>query len=376
MARIVVSGYIVRLPLGGQSWHYVQYLAGLARLGHDVHYVEEFGWPTSCFDPEPDAMTSDPTYGIRFLRNCLQAFGLGDRWCYLAEDGTAHGMTRAELATVCRDADLYLNIGNVNSIPETEECRRRALIDADPVFTQITDHGLERRFDAYDVLFTFGENVGRAGSEIPTLGLTWLPTRQPVVLDLWRADDGDPSAPFTTVMNWAAYDEYEHDGRVYGQKDREFEPYFSFPHETGEPMELTVKAPPDVEKRLVDGGWRVVDPAEVTNTPATYQRYISASRGEFSVAKHGYVSTRCGWFSERSAAYLASGRPVVVQDTGFSENLPVGKGVLAFSTRDEAAAAVENVASDYRRQSRAARPFVEEHFDSDDVLTRLVDQAL
>src|SRR5262249_33790843 len=156
-----------------------------------------------------------------------------------------------------------------------------------------------------------GENVHRPGCEMPAGGVQWLPTRQPVVPDLWPVTSGEVNAPLTTVMNWSAYGECEYQGRVYGQKDREFAPFFALPHETGESMEIAINAPAEVRERLALGGWRLADPREVTHTPAVYQDYLQGSRGEFSVAKHAYVSTRCGWFSDRSTGYLAAGRPVV-----------------------------------------------------------------
>ncbi len=203
-----------------------------------------------------------------------------------------------------------------------------------------------------------------------------MPTRQPVVLDLWPVKAGDPSAPLTTVMNWSAYGDREHEGRVYGQKDREFEPFFSLPHETKDPLEIAINAPAAVRKRLADGGWSVTDPLKVTQNPSTYQHYLKCSRAEFSVAKHAYVSTRSGWFSERSAAYLASGRPVVVQDTGFSDFLPSGAGLLAYRTPDKAVAAIRHLKRDYEAHCWAARAVAKEFFDARRVLTDLLQRSL
>ncbi len=368
--RILCSGYLVRYPLGGQTWHHLQYLVGFRRLGHEVVFFEHFGWPNSCYHPIRDKMTADPEFGIAFLRTTLQRYGLDECWCYLAEDGTAYGMPREQLAQACRDSDVYFNLSNINWIPELAACRRRALVDTDPVFTQIGSHGLSEPFTRYQALFTFGENV-------PTNGACWLPTRQPVVLDLWPVESGNPSAPFTTVMNWTAYGDYEHEGRVYGQKDREFAPFFSLPRETGQLMEIAVAGlPAGVTTRLAQGGWRLADPLKVTRTPWTFQQYLCASRAEFCVAKHAYVSTRCGWFSERSSSYLAAGRPVIVQDTGFSDFLPCGMGLVAYRTPAEAVAAVEQLSENYEEHCRAARSLVEEYFDARRVLTNLLERAL
>jgi hypothetical protein len=375
--KIVCSGYLVRYPLGGFSWHHLQYLVGLRSLGHDVTYFEDYGWPNSCYDPTRNEMTADPGCGITYLLGLLRPHGLDNRWSYLAEDGTTHGMPRERLAQLCRECDVYFNLSNINWIPELEECRCRVLVDTDPVFTQIGGHGLGGAFSRYHVLFSYGENVHRAGCDMPTGGVRWLPTRQPVVLDLWPVTIGEPFAPFTTVMNWTAYGDREHEGRVYGQKDREFEPFFSLPRDTGEPMEIAVNAPSTVRERLRVGGWRLVDPLKVTRDPWTYQGYLRSSRAEFSVAKHGYVSTRSGWFSDRSSGYLASGRPVVVQDTGFSDFLPTGAGLLAYRNPGEAVtAAIRRLHDDYEAHCRAARAVAEEYFEARRVLTALLEQSL
>src|SRR5262249_42480504 len=160
----------------------------------------------------------------------------------------------------------------------------------------------------YHALFTYGENVHRHGCDMPDGGVKWLPTRQPVVLSLWAVQAGDPTAPLTTVMNWSAYGDRVHEGRIYGQKDREFEPLLSLPRDCAETMEVAVSAPTAVRTRMKEGGWRLANPLEVTRDPWAYQCYLRGSRAEFSVAKHGYVSTNCGWFSDRSCGYLASGR--------------------------------------------------------------------
>jgi hypothetical protein len=374
--KIICSGYLVRHPLGGLSWHHLQYLVGLQRLGHEVAFFEHYGWPSSCFDPARNIMTGDPSYGIAYLLKLLRPFGLEHRWCYLAEDGMAYGMPRERLAQLCRESDLYLNLSNVNWIPELERCERRILVDTDPVFTQIGAHGLGGPYSRYHALFTYGENVHRPGCDMPTGGARWLPTRQPVVLDLWPVEPGDPSAPFTTVMNWSPLGDRWYQGRLYGQKDRSFEPFCSLPRHTGERMELAIDVPPTIRARLIGGGWRLVSPLEATRDPWIYQRYLRSSRAEFSVAKHGYVVTRCGWFSERSAAYLASGRPVLVQDTGFPGWLETGSGVVAFRTPEDAYVGTEEITSNYEFHCRAARAVAAEFFDARKVLTHLLERAM
>lgn len=374
--RIVCSGFLLRYPLGGFSFHHLQYLVGLKRLGHEVTYFEHFGWPSSCYDPAIDDMTANCSYGVQYLHELLHPHELAGQWCYLSEDGTAHGMSRDALATAIRDCDVYLNISNINWIDELNQARRRVLIDTDPVFTQIKGHGMGGPFERYHARFTYGENVHHPSSSMPTGNARWLPTRQPIVPDLWPASAGDASAPITTVMNWSAYGEHEHDGKVYGQKDREFAPFVALPRECRERFSIGLSAKPDVQAMLRGNGWQVVDGHEVTRSLDSYRQFIRESRAEFSVAKHGYVATQCGWFSDRSAGYLASGRPVVVQDTGFSRNLPCGKGLLAWRTPAEAKDAIDTLNEDYGEHCRAARAIVEEHFHADRVLNDLLEKSV
>ena len=374
--RIVCSGYLVRYPLGGFSWHHLQYLVGLQRLGHKVTFFEHYGWADSCYDPARNIMTSDPSYGIAHLKQLLRPYGLDNDWCYLAEDGSTYGIPRERLAQLCRASDVYFNLSNINWIPELEQCRRRVLVDTDPVFTQIGAHGLGGPYSKYHLLFTYGENVHQPGCTMPTGGAQWIPTRQPVVLELWPVQAADRLASFTTVMNWSAFGDQQQDGKFYGQKDRVFEPFFSLPITSRQSMEIAVKVPANLGERLASGGWRLADPLEVSRDPFTYQRYLRSSRAEFSVAKHGYVVTRCGWFSERSAAYLASGRPVVVQDTGFSDWLEPGSGIIPFKTAEEALAGIEEINHRYEFHCRAAREIVQEYFDARKVLATLIQRAI
>lgn len=374
--KILCSGYLVRHPIGGHIWHHLQYLVGFQRMGHQVVYFEHYGWPDSCYDPIRDVSTPDPAYGIEYLINILKPHGLDRNWCYLAEDGTVYGMSREQLSQHCRDCDIYFNLSNINWIPELEACRKRVIVDTDPVLTQIGEFGMGGPYSRYDALFTYGENVHQPGSEMPTAGVTWIPSRQPVVLDLWPVEKGDPRAPFTTVTNWSPFGVKHYQGREFAQKDRQWEPFFNLPAEIGESMELAVQAPRAVTTRLLQGGWSVQDPLKISLLPSTYQAYLRSSRAEFSVAKHAYVSTNCGWFSDRSACYLASGRPVVLEDTGFTSWLPVGAGVLAFRSRAEAIAGIEEINGRYEFHCRAARDVVNEYFKAERVLSRMLDASM
>jgi hypothetical protein len=378
---VLVLGYIVRGPVGGLAWHHLQYVMGLASLGHDVHFVEDSDDYPSCCDPSRDVMGVDPSYGLQFAGRCFDRVGLGDHWAYHdAHAGHWHGPGAARVLEVCRRADLVLNLSGVNPLrPWCLDVPARALVDTDPVFTQVRhlqDPVARRRALQHTAFFSFGENFGLPGCGTPDDGLPWRPTRQPVVLDAWPVTPGPARGKFTTVLNWDSYGARVHEGRRYGMKSDSFDPYWDLPRRAGPHFELAIGSEAEPREKLRDKGWALRNPLEVTRDPWTYQDYLQQSRAEFGVAKHGYVATWSGWFSERSAAYLASGRPAVIQDTGFSAWLPAGRGVLAFRTPEEALAAIDSVNGDYEAHCRDARGLAEEYFDARKVLPRLLEQAL
>ncbi|MAE77110.1 MAG: hypothetical protein CMJ85_09600 [Planctomycetes bacterium] len=378
--RIIVTGLIGQYPLGGVTWDYVQYVIGLARLGHDVYYIEDTGqWP---YAPSEDGLVKDCKYNTDYLHESMSRWGLGDRWAYrFAWQGQWFGLSDLKRTEVLETADLLINVsGTLERPDEYRSARRMAYIDSDPVFTQVKivagNDYLRNLIDVHDVTFSFGEKHSEA---TPDTGHDWVPTRQPVVLSEWRPESKHGDV-FTTVMNWRSYNPIEYGGREYGQKDIEFRRFFDLPSLIQPtPVELAAnqgrgrKLPIDL---LRHKGWRLVDPGEVSGTVDAYRSYIESSAGEWSVAKNGYVQGQSGWFSCRSACYLATGRPVVVQETGFSDVLPVGCGIVPFRTLEEAAAGVQQVVADYDRHARAARDIAEEWFDSDKVLRDLVDRAM
>ncbi|MDP8930964.1 MAG: hypothetical protein M3O70_20920 [Actinomycetota bacterium] len=375
--RVAVLGYIVRGPLGGLAWHHLQYVLGLSRLGHDVYFVEDSGAYPACYDPSRDTTDTDPTYGLRFADRLFGDLGLGDRWAYHdAHTGRWFGPCVDRIPTVCRTADLVLNLSAVNPLTSgLIAVPARALVDTDPVFTQIrhlTDPEARRLAEQHTTLFSFGENT----AALPDDGFRWRPTRQPVVLDAWRVTPGPVAGRFTSVLQWDSYPPVHHDGMRYGMKADSFAPYLDLPEQAEAVLEVAVGSPTAPRELLGRNGWLLRDPLEVTRDPWTYQRYLRASKAEFGVAKHGYVAAGCGWFSERSAAYLASGRPVLVQDTGFSAWLPPGQGVLSFSTPEEAVAGIAEIVGRYSLHCAAGRAVAHEFFDSRTVLPKLLDVAL
>jgi len=378
--RIAVLGYVVRGPLGGMVWSNLQYLRGLARLGHDVFFVEDSDDHPSCYDPERGGTDVDPGYGLRFAERVFRRIGFAGRWAYHdAHAGRWYGPDATGVVARCAEADLLLDLCGVNPLRGwTERIPVRVLVDQDPAFTQIrhlTQAHARARALAHDAYFSFGANLGRPGCSVPDDGLSWRATRQPVVLDEWSAPSATPRGFFTTVMQWESYAPAEYGGRRFEMKSASFLPYLDLPAAAGPVFELALggaRAPRDL---LRARGWRLLDPVPLTRDPWTYERYLRASRAEFSVAKHGYVTTRSGWFSERSVAYLALGRPALVQDTGFTDWLPSGKGLLAFRTPDEAAAGVEEILRDTPSHARAARELAQAHFASGPVLSELLEAA-
>lgn len=406
--RIVVTGLIAQHPsLGGMTWHYLQYLVGLARLGHEVYYFEDSGQlPYNLHGGASgeDWLTLDCQENTEYLTRVLTRYGLGDRWAYrYGSEFRWFGLSDEQREQVLHTADLLINVSGTLEHPERyRSIPRLAYVDTDPVVTQIKyvkrSSVVPSRLDSHDVHFSFGEDMSEA---IPKTGHDWLPTRQPIVLQEWKSDKPVRNV-WTTVMNWTSYSPLEYGGRVYGQKDLEFQKFLELP-ELVSPARLEValarhqhkewqsqlhRAPARIRElmRANEGwsprelletmGWSVVDANDRCGDFDDYRNYIQSSRGEWSVAKNAYVEGSPGWFSERSACYLASGRPVVVEDTGFGSVLPVGEGLLSFKTLAEAAAAVRDVNLDYDRHCRAARKIAEEYFDSDQVLTDLVERAL
>ena len=382
--RVVVLGYIVRGPVGGMAWHHLNYVLGLHRLGHDVLFIEDSddsGW--SCYNPSTGETGPDPSYGLDFAREAFGRLGLAAHWAYWDQNtGRWLGARAGDAEAWCRTADLLVSVSGINPLrPWTRAIPRRVFIDTDPVFTQIrhlTDAGARARALAHNLFFTFGENFGLPGCTMPDDGLPWVATRQPVVLDAWTAlpPPARGDAAFTTVMQWDSYPSREYGGRTFGMKSRSFVEYADLPRLAPVPLELALGGGGAPRAELRVQGWRLSDPLVVARSPWDYQDYIRGSRGEFGVAKHGYASTACGWFSERTACYLASGRPAVVMDTGFSRWLAAGEGVVAFRSPVEALAGIEAIVRDPRRHETAAREIAATYFDSDVVLARLIDAAM
>jgi hypothetical protein len=308
----------------------------------------------------------------------MTRLGLAGRWIYRnAPDGSYHGLPEAEARKLCASADLFVNVSGCGWMrPEYRAIPRRVFLDTDPMFTQVgfkPDLAL-----AHNFLFTYAENIGQPDCRIPMLGLKWRTTRQPVVLDWWQPATEPPRDVFTTVMNWTSYKGCEYEGQTWGQKDVEFVKFVDLPGRVAQKFEIAMGMGPGMKRpteMLRAKGWAIVEPSERLPDPWTYRDYLRGSKAEWSVAKEGYVKSRSGWFSCRSACYLALGRPCVLQDTGWSREYPTGRGLFAFRTVEEAAAGIEAVNADYASHCAAARRIGEEFFDARIVLEAMLEKV-
>lgn len=384
--EIIVAGSLAQKPLrGGHTWVLLQYVLGLKKLGWDVLFLDRLE-PEMCVDDEGQSTAPADSLNVRYFVDVMQGFGL-ERSCalFLNENGgpggsaTVLGLSREEVLARVREAELLLNVmGYLDDEEILAAARRRVFLDIDPGFGQMwRELGWTDIFSGHDDLVTIGGNIGREDCAIPDCGLAWITTSQPIVLDMWPArplSDG----PFTSIGTWRGrYAPIEYEGETYGLRVHEFRKFADLPAQTGASFELALDID-EAERRdlalLEESGWRLVDPLDVASNPWSYQSYIARSGGEFMVAKDVYVRSRSGWFSDRSICYLASGRPVIVQDTGLEGLYPTREGLVAFRNLEEACAAVEEVSKDRQRHAAAARRVAEECFDSDRVLGRLLDQ--
>lgn len=383
MALVVVSGALANKPYqGGEAWVRLSWVHGLKKLGLDVYFVEQIA-RQSCSDEAGRPCAFEDSINARYFKYVTNRFGLVDSAALIERDGDKiYGATRAELMETAGSADLLVNIsGHLTWRPLLERLRRKAYIDIDPGFTQFwhADPGTSFEVAEHDYYFTIGENVGRPECSIPAADIPWRPIRQPVVLDDWPVARDNIGARFTTVANWRGpFGPVEFDRKRFGLKVHEFRKFIELPRRSSAKFELALNIHPDEQKDLAmlrQNGWQLVDPIRAADTPDKFRRYVQQSLAEFSVAQGIYVDTNSGWFSDRTVRYLASGKPVLVQDTGFSENLPVGEGLLAFRTFDEAIAGAESILANYQRHSEVARGIAWEYFNSDRVLASLLQQT-
>lgn len=382
--KLLISGALARVPRnGGLAWFHLQLLLGLRRLGFEVLFLDRIE-PELCVDAGGRAVTPGDSVNLRWLQSTMARFGLGDAWSLDAGDAGTFGMPQERVLRAAAEAPLLVNVmGYARDEAVLGAVRRRVFLDIDPGFPQMwRELGLYDAFAGHDAFVTVGMNVGKPDCLIPTCGLDWVTMPQPVVLEHWPVANpsaADDAAPFTSVGAWRGPNgPVEFGGRTYGLRAHEFRRFIELPGECPtERFEMAFDIHPgDAKDReaLVRNGWNLVDPKAVAPTPEGFRNYLGRSRAEFMVPKQMYVAANSGLLSDRSAYYLASGRPVLARDTGIGGLYPVGEGLLTFASLDEAADGVGRIRADYRRHAAAARAVAEEYFDSDRVLRRLMSQ--
>lgn len=384
---VIVGGFLGLLPIGGVVWDYIQYVIGFWRMGYDVYYLED----TKIY-PVFGKVWNDSSDTVNRLHTIMKYFGLEDRYIYRDElTQQFFGKSKMEYLELCKGADIFINISCANVIREEySKIPVRILLDTDPMFTQIQINSnqsftsgtsnLKELAQWHTHHFTFGENIFGKDCLIPPGEFSWVPTRQPICMDFWKDKELDSSKEsFTTLMNWKAGKKFHFDGQYWGQKDVTFPLIVNIPKSLSNISfklavnETVVGVDAGQLEKLLETGWRIVSPEKASGNHLLYQEFIYSSKGEISVAKETYVKARTGWFSCRSACYLAAGRPVVAQDTGWSEFYPTGLGLFSFSDENEAIQAIQEISENWKANSLRARELAEAYFDHKIVLGKLID---
>lgn len=382
--RIIVGGFIGSFCISGITWHYAQYVAGLHLLGHDVYYIEDTCGVNAY--QHPDYEWGDPTPVVNYLSGTMDFFGLSNRWAFRdAITGKCFGLSEKKVLEICETADAIISVSNAVYLrDEYLKIPIRVLVDTDPMFTQLPVEVAKVSLSNFTHHFTFGTNMLNDDSCIPTLGFQWLTTRQPICMEYWKnhgVESGEyiREKKFTTIMNLSSKSKLVYENVEYGQKDVELEKIVDLPLIVPEVIfEMCIAGAsskyPD-HNWLVKKGWNLSNNLpELNDRIHLYNAYIKNSDAEFSVAKETYVKAKTGWFSDRSACYLAAGRPAIVQETQWSKFIPSGKGLISFTSIESAAEAVNEVSGNYKPHSRTAKDIAHEYFDSMKVLSDLVNQ--
>jgi hypothetical protein len=379
--RLVILGMMGRCPFGGQTWLYLNWLRAFSRLGHEVWYVEDDSvWP---YDPQANRVTDDCAYAVNHVRSSLDRIGLSDRWAVRLADRphACWGLGGRQLDDLYRSCDALLNIvGATDLRGEHLRAPLRVYVETDPVTAELRlakgDPHTRQAFANHHHIVTYGENYGQPDCGVPLNGVTYKTTRQPIDLDLWPSAYDPGARFFTTIGNYRQDgNDVEFDGQWYRwSKHHEWEKVIDLPSRVRQEFELAMMPDdPADRRRLESHGWRLVPPLQMSlDIFGAYPDYFRRSRGQFTVAKDQNVRLRSGWFSERDVCYLASGKPVVTQDTGFGRVLPTGEGLFPFRDVGQAAQAIEAINADYGRHCRAARAIAAEHFSAPTVGARLL----
>jgi hypothetical protein len=400
--RLVVMGILGRTPLAGVSWQVLHFLEGFRRLGHDVYYIEDTGgWAYNPLQKthgngSENTHASNCQYAVNYVAQLMSSFGLQDRWAYRSRvDDRFFGLSQTQVSRVFESADALVNLtGSTHLFEEHIRVPVRIYLETDPVTRQIEVIQGDRKaiglLEGHTHFFTYGENFGAPDCSVPLTRFNYHPTRQPIVLDWWKADtrlaselNGQANVRpcYTTIAKWRQPGkDIEWNGETYSwSKHVEFIKFIDLPRQSEQEFELALawedEEYEEVIPQLTSHGWRVIDAISLSLNIAPYREYILSSRGEFTVAKDQNIRLRSGWFSDRSACYLAAGKPVVTQDTAFGNILPTGRGLFAFRSMEDILAAIDAIQSDYARHCRAAREIAEEYFAAENVLRSLMERA-
>lgn len=377
---IIIAGALAQKPgHGGHSWVFLQYLLGFQRLGWDVLFLDRLD-SQMCVDSSGNSCELVESYNLRYFLEVMERYGLQDSFSLICDDHLHIGWSRSQVLERVRTCPFLINVMGYLDDPEILAlASKKVFLDIDPGFGQMwRELGLADLFQGHDYHVTIALNMGRPECSIPTCGIDWIRTPQPVVLDNWFCGDATNGGPITSVVSWRGpFAPITYRKRTYGLRVHEFRKFASLPIASDWPLELALDIHPS-EKEDLDlleaNGWRLVNPRETAGDPACYQCYIQSSSDEFMVAKNMYVQSRSGWFSDRSICYLASGKPVVAQDTGLADHFPIGCGLIAFNTLEDSLLALKELKENYPLHSSAARGLAEEYFDSDLVLGRFCAQ--
>ena len=378
MKLVLGTATLAAYPQGGGHWSvWLQYLLGLRALGYEVFLLDIMG-TSGC--PNSDRRR------VGLFLGRMNRWGLAGSCAVLlcdagqppaCSDGRVFGVEPARLRATIRDADLLWNFHCSIRAPLLHEFRRKVLLDLDPGHLQVTALSWDLGIDAHDVFLTVGSKIRDTDCEIPRLAHNWEPFLPPVHLPSWQVLQGAPTA-ITSITQWNWGDDLSFDGRTFSSSKRDaYLRFLDLPRRSPAEFVLAANIHPKDQtgdcELLTEHGWKLVHPHRCIRTVAQYQRFIQHSMAEFGCAKSVFTALRTGWFSDRSAAYLASGRPVVAEDTGFSDHLPTGLGLLAFTNLQEAVAAVDELLINYSRHQKAAREIAEAYFSTDHILSRMID---
>jgi hypothetical protein len=378
---VVVLGIMGCLPVAGTgvAWNTLQHLIALRRLGYDVYYVEATAvWPFN-------ATTDDCTFPVTYISNLLNRFGFEGKWAYVAahSDNRCYGLSELQLKDLYTRADAIINLfGGTILRDEHMRCPIRIYLETDPVVHQLRIANGEQRYidlvAAHTALFTWGANYGASDCGVPLGSFEYKPIRPPVLLDCWESPCNPAARYFTTIGHWdQSVKDLEYNGERYSwSKHREFLKILELPGRTTQEFSLALAIDDPAAVQMLEGyGWRVEDAYQISETLESYRAYIWGSRGELTVAKDMNVRLRSGWFSERSACYLAAGKPVITQETGFSKSIPTGLGLCAFQKLEDIPRAIEIINCDYSRHSQAAKEIASEYFDAEKLLRQVMIEA-